>query len=135
MSVSVGASTKVRAIEQGNSQSNSRVVMFLHDRIGFGLFVESSSFRTPESYRSNNLDVPLEDEMLRTIKAKIAHMSVVTIVPWVVVISSKVDSISQIRKSCSATGGLSYFELVEISRPSHFTSLFRVFPPSSGLRQ
>jgi len=69
MSVSVGASTKVRAIEQGNSQSNSRIVMFLHDRIGFGLFVESSSFRAPESYLSNSFDVPLEDEMLRTIKA------------------------------------------------------------------
>jgi hypothetical protein len=43
--------------------------MFLHDGIGFGLFMESSSFRTPESCRSNSFDVPLKDELLRTIKA------------------------------------------------------------------
>ncbi len=44
-------------------------VIFLHDGIGFGLFVESSSFRTPELYRSNSFDVPLKEELLHTIEA------------------------------------------------------------------
>jgi len=64
-------------------------VMFLHGGIGFGLFVESSSFRTSESHRSNGVDIPLKDELLRTKEANNrAHaiLPVVTILPCVVVI-------------------------------------------------
>jgi len=61
--------------------------MFLHDGIGFGLFMESSSFRTSESCRSNSFDVPLKDKLLRTMKAidrAYAILPVVTILHCVV---------------------------------------------------